>query len=153
KRLIKVLTECSVDLVGKASILSHQTKLDARRQRLPSQVLFFNRAKQLVVPLLISNLSRRFEASTVSRPSFRTVKYFPMTRRLIVSILRFAMRVYFRRVEVLGAEHVPAKSPVIFVLNHPNALVDPAVLLCLTPRRVSFLAKAPLFRMPVLGYF
>lgn len=63
------------------------------------------------------------------------------------------MRVYFRRVEVVGLEHVPRKSPVIFVLNHPNALVDPAFLLSLAPRRVSFLAKAPLFRMPVLGFF
>jgi glycerol-3-phosphate O-acyltransferase/dihydroxyacetone phosphate acyltransferase len=76
-----------------------------------------------------------------------------MTRRIIVAILRFAMRVYFRRVEVIGVEHVPRKSPVIFVLNHPNALVDPAFLLSLAPRRVSFLAKSPLFRMPVLGYF
>lgn len=63
------------------------------------------------------------------------------------------MRVYFRRVEVVGIEHVPRKSPVIFVLNHPNALVDPAFLLSLAPRRVSFLAKSPLFRTPVLGYF
>jgi len=63
------------------------------------------------------------------------------------------MRVYFRRVEVAGIENVPRKSPVIFVLNHPNALVDPAFLLSLAPRRVSFLAKSPLFRMPVLGYF
>ncbi len=76
-----------------------------------------------------------------------------MTRRIIVAILRFAMRIYFRRVEVVGLEHVPLQTPVIFVLNHPNALVDPAFLLCLAPRRISFLAKAPLFRMPVLGYF
>lgn len=62
------------------------------------------------------------------------------------------MRVYFRRVEVIGIENVPRKTPVIFVLNHPNALVDPAFLLSLAPRRVSFLAKSPLFRMPVLGY-
>jgi 1-acyl-sn-glycerol-3-phosphate acyltransferase len=76
-----------------------------------------------------------------------------MTRRIIVAILRFALRIYFRRVEVVGAEHVPAGSPVIFVLNHPNALVDPAFLLCLAPRSVSFLAKAPLFNYPVLGFF
>ncbi len=63
------------------------------------------------------------------------------------------MRVYFRRVEVVGLENVPRKSPVIFVLNHPNALVDPAFLLCLAPRRVSFLAKAPLFRIPILSFF
>lgn len=63
------------------------------------------------------------------------------------------MRVYFRRVEVVGVENVPLDSPVIFVLNHPNALVDPAFLFTLAPRRVSFLAKAPLFRMPVVGSF
>jgi 1-acyl-sn-glycerol-3-phosphate acyltransferase len=63
------------------------------------------------------------------------------------------MRVYFRRVEVVGLEHVPLERPVLFVLNHPNALVDPAFLLSLAPRRVSFLAKSPLFRMPVLGFF
>lgn len=75
-----------------------------------------------------------------------------MVRRIIVALLRFAIRVYFRRVEVVGLKHVPRETPLIFVLNHPNALVDPAFLLCLAPRRVSFLAKAPLFRMPVLGY-
>ncbi|HEV2829920.1 MAG TPA: lysophospholipid acyltransferase family protein [Pyrinomonadaceae bacterium] len=75
-----------------------------------------------------------------------------MTRRIIVALLRLAMRVYFRRVEVLGIEKVPREAPVIFVLNHPNALVDPAFLLSLAPRRVSFLAKAPLFRMPVLSF-
>jgi glycerol-3-phosphate O-acyltransferase/dihydroxyacetone phosphate acyltransferase len=75
-----------------------------------------------------------------------------MIRRIIRSILRIALRVYFRRIEVTGLENVPRDSPVIFVLNHPNALVDPTFLLCLAPRRVAFVAKAPLFRMPVIGY-
>jgi glycerol-3-phosphate O-acyltransferase / dihydroxyacetone phosphate acyltransferase len=76
-----------------------------------------------------------------------------MVRKIILAVLRFALRVYFRRIEIIGLEHVPRKSPVIFVLNHPNALVDPVFLFCLAPRRVSFLAKAPLFRVPVLGFF
>src|SRR5687768_18556457 len=76
-----------------------------------------------------------------------------MIRHLIVTLLRLALRIYFQRIEVTGLEHVPRETPVIFVLNHPNALVDPVFLLCLTPRRVSFLAKAPLFRMPVISYF
>ena len=75
-----------------------------------------------------------------------------MIRRLIVWLVRLALRIYFQRIEVTGLEHVPPETPVIFVLNHPNALVDPVFLLCLAPRRVSFLAKAPLFRMPVIGY-
>jgi glycerol-3-phosphate O-acyltransferase/dihydroxyacetone phosphate acyltransferase len=75
-----------------------------------------------------------------------------MIRRIIVAVVRLALRIYFQRIEVTGLEHVPLNTPVIFVLNHPNALVDPVFLLCLAPRKVSFLAKAPLFRMPVIGY-
>lgn len=62
------------------------------------------------------------------------------------------IRIFFRRIEVTGTERVPLAGPVIFVLNHPNGLIDPAFLLCLAPRRVSFLAKAPLFRIPVIGF-
>jgi len=68
-------------------------------------------------------------------------------------VFRFVLRIFFRRIEVAGSERVPTTGPVMFVLNHPNGLVDPAFLLCLAPRRVSFLAKAPLFRMPVVGWF
>ncbi|HYY57152.1 MAG TPA: lysophospholipid acyltransferase family protein, partial [Pyrinomonadaceae bacterium] len=75
-----------------------------------------------------------------------------MTRRILRAVLRLALRVFFRRIEVAGLEHIPRREPVIFVLNHPNGLVDPVFILCLAPRRVSFLAKAPLFRMPVIGY-
>jgi 1-acyl-sn-glycerol-3-phosphate acyltransferase len=75
-----------------------------------------------------------------------------MIRRIIVALVRLALRIYFQRIEVTGVEHVPLDTPVIFVLNHPNALVDPVFLLCLAPRDVSFLAKAPLFRMPIIGY-
>jgi 1-acyl-sn-glycerol-3-phosphate acyltransferase len=39
----------------------------------------------------------------------------------------------------------------MFTPNHPSGLVDPLFLFCLAPRRTSFLAKAPLFRTPVLG--
>src|SRR5919109_2387003 len=74
-----------------------------------------------------------------------------MIRHVIVALVRLALRIYFQRIEVTGLEHVPGDTPVIFVLNHPNALVDPVFLLCLAPRRISFLAKAPLFRMPVIG--
>ena len=69
------------------------------------------------------------------------------------ALFGLVLRIFFRRIEVSGAARVPPTGPVIFVLNHPNGLIDPAFLLCLAPRRVSFLAKAPLFRMPVVGFF
>lgn len=73
-------------------------------------------------------------------------------RTVVVALLRFTLRIFFRRVEVEGVERVPADGPVMFVLNHPNSLVDPVFILCLAPRPVSFLAKAPLFRIPFVGW-
>ena len=72
-------------------------------------------------------------------------------RALLRALLRVMLRIFFRRIEVTGVERVPRDGPVIFVLNHPNGLIDPAFLLCLAPRRVAFLAKAPLFHMPLIG--
>ncbi len=72
-------------------------------------------------------------------------------RALLVALLRCALRLFFRRVETEGLERVPLAGPVMFVLNHPNSLVDPVFVLCLAPRAVSFLAKAPLFRIPIVG--
>src|SRR5947208_10910081 len=74
-------------------------------------------------------------------------------RNFATALLRIVARVFFRRIEIVGQERVPRDAPVIFAVNHPNALIDPLFLLCFAPRPVSFLAKAPLFRMPVIGWF
>jgi glycerol-3-phosphate O-acyltransferase/dihydroxyacetone phosphate acyltransferase len=75
-----------------------------------------------------------------------------LVRRMLVSALTLALRVFFRRIEVKGLKHVSREGATIFVLNHPNGLVDPAFLLCYAPRRVSFLAKSTIFKMPVIGW-
>jgi 1-acyl-sn-glycerol-3-phosphate acyltransferase len=74
-------------------------------------------------------------------------------RALFRALFGLILRIFFSRIEVSGAEHIPPRGPVIFVLNHPSGLIDPAFLLCLAPRRVSLLAKAPLFRIPIIGFF
>jgi glycerol-3-phosphate O-acyltransferase / dihydroxyacetone phosphate acyltransferase len=74
-------------------------------------------------------------------------------RSVLVALCRLLLRVFFRRIEVVGLERVPEEGPVMFTLNHPNGLIDPLFILCLSSRPVSFLAKAPLFRTPVVGYF
>ena len=73
------------------------------------------------------------------------------TRRLIHAIISISLRLFFRRIESSGDELVPMSGPVIFVLNHPNGLIDPALVFCALPRRVSFLAKSTLLSLPVLG--
>ena len=72
---------------------------------------------------------------------------------LIVAFLRLVTRIFFRTVEVVGTEHVPAGGPVIFVGNHPNSLIDPVMILTTCGRRVSFAAKDTLFASPFLRPF
>ncbi len=67
------------------------------------------------------------------------------------TLARFVLRLFYRRLEVVGAERVPSGGGALLLLNHPNALVDPMLVLALSPRPVVFLAKAPLFRLPVIG--
>jgi 1-acyl-sn-glycerol-3-phosphate acyltransferase len=58
-------------------------------------------------------------------------------------------RVLFR-VEARGPEHVPRTGPVLLVANHLSVL-DPPLVGVATPRRLSFMAKEELFRVPGLG--
>lgn len=60
-------------------------------------------------------------------------------------LVRAAVRVYFRSIQVLGIERFPAHGPVLLVANHPNSLVDPAILISLLSRPVHFGAKHTLF--------
>src|SRR5688572_27549147 len=53
-------------------------------------------------------------------------------------------------VEGRGSEHVPSTGPVLLVANHSSVL-DPGLISGVTPRPVSFLAKAELFRIPLFG--
>jgi len=58
-------------------------------------------------------------------------------------------QIFFRRIEVSGAERVPKDGPVVIVGNHPNSLLDPVLVATTSGRRVSFAAKAPLFKGPL----
>ena len=65
--------------------------------------------------------------------------------------VRKALRFYYPRIEVEGRERLPAGGAVLFVANHPNSLMDPAVIGFTTQRPVHFFAKATLFNVPVFG--
>lgn len=72
--------------------------------------------------------------------------------RLALTAFGIALRLFFRRIETVNADIVPEGTGVIFVLNHPNGLVDPALVFVALPRKISFLAKSTLFRMPVISF-
>jgi 1-acyl-sn-glycerol-3-phosphate acyltransferase len=72
--------------------------------------------------------------------------FYSFVRAVVALTLRL-----FYRVKVNSPAAEP-EGPVLFVGNHPNGLIDPALVFILSRRHVTFLAKAPLFRMPVLGW-
>jgi 1-acyl-sn-glycerol-3-phosphate acyltransferase len=54
------------------------------------------------------------------------------------------------RAQASGMENVPRDGPLIVACNHVSYL-DPPVMGCFVPRRISYMAKKELFTMPVLG--
>jgi 1-acyl-sn-glycerol-3-phosphate acyltransferase len=70
--------------------------------------------------------------------------------RVLRGLLRLSVLAFFRRIQVVGLEHVPATGPLIFFGNHPNSLLDPALISCFCGRVVHFAAKDVLFRSPLL---
>jgi glycerol-3-phosphate O-acyltransferase / dihydroxyacetone phosphate acyltransferase len=72
--------------------------------------------------------------------------------RVLYAIFGIALGIFFRRIELVNSENLPEKSGLIFVSNHPNALIDPALLFVALPRKIAFLAKHTLFKIPILGW-
>lgn len=75
--------------------------------------------------------------------------------RLLRRLLRLAVRIFFRRIEVVGLEHVPneGEAGVVFCGNHPNSLLDPIMVTVFCGRIVHFAAKDVLFRSRFLRFF
>lgn len=53
---------------------------------------------------------------------------------------------YYKRVEVVGRENIPYRSPVIFTPNHQNALMDALIVLDTSRLNVVFMARADIFK-------
>ena len=74
-------------------------------------------------------------------------------RRLFEALVRWLgealVRLYYPLRTVDGAERIPAGKPLVFVLNHPNGLLDPLVLRVALGRPSRFLAKSTLFGNPL----
>jgi 1-acyl-sn-glycerol-3-phosphate acyltransferase len=73
-------------------------------------------------------------------------------QRLVQAVISVSLRLFFRRIETSRAALVPETGALVFVLNHPNGLIDPGLVFAALPRRISFLAKSTLFPLPVIGW-
>ncbi len=77
----------------------------------------------------------------------------PLVYQLVRRMLRTALAYFYAEVEVQGAGRVPAEGAAILAANHHISMIDPFLLVATAPRAVRFVAKAPLFRVPLLGFF
>jgi 1-acyl-sn-glycerol-3-phosphate acyltransferase len=57
---------------------------------------------------------------------------------------------YFRDVEVIGRQRLPARGPSLLVANHVNGFVDPVVIVHVAGRLPRFVAKATLWKIAPL---
>lgn len=71
--------------------------------------------------------------------------------RLVHALIAITISLFFRRIELANTENLPTDGGLIFVANHPNALIDPALVFSAIPRKIAFLAKSTLFKIPVLA--
>lgn len=72
---------------------------------------------------------------------------------MLYTILKNLCKLYlvvFNNWEIKGKKNIPPEGPVILVGNHVS-LWDPPILACSVDRKVNFMAKDELFRIPILG--
>jgi glycerol-3-phosphate O-acyltransferase / dihydroxyacetone phosphate acyltransferase len=72
----------------------------------------------------------------------------PRVYAVVRSVVSFALRCFYR---IIRAGPSLPEGPLLLVGNHPNALVDPGLMIAVSSRPLTFLAKEPIFRMPGLG--
>jgi len=72
-----------------------------------------------------------------------------MVRAVLLSFFRVLGGIYFRDVEALGVPPEGTRGR-LFAANHVNGLIDPILVVTRVPFPIAPVAKAPLFKVPVL---
>jgi glycerol-3-phosphate O-acyltransferase / dihydroxyacetone phosphate acyltransferase len=72
---------------------------------------------------------------------------------ILRAFVRFLLALFYRRIDVVGIENVPAGGGLVVAANHHNSVVDAMLLIAKLPRQVRTLANAPLFGHVLIGPF
>jgi 1-acyl-sn-glycerol-3-phosphate acyltransferase len=63
----------------------------------------------------------------------------------------FVLRLSYRSIRYVGRENIPQDGAVIYAPNHTNALMDALVILAMDKKAKVFVARADIFRRPLLA--
>ncbi|MGB9678585.1 MAG: lysophospholipid acyltransferase family protein [Thermoanaerobacteraceae bacterium] len=72
--------------------------------------------------------------------------FYYFAKYIVLAIIKIIFRI-----KVEGIQNIPEKGPIIICPNHIS-LLDPPVIGALINRRVYFMAKAELYKNPILGF-
>jgi len=78
--------------------------------------------------------------------AFQKLTYQLVSKLFVLPIYKFVFRGHLK-----GIENIPQKNAFIMVSNH-GSLLDPPLLGHALGRNISFMAKAELFKIPLLGF-
>jgi 1-acyl-sn-glycerol-3-phosphate acyltransferase len=78
--------------------------------------------------------------------SRNNIKRFSLGYQLLYNFAEIYHRFYYRRFKVINREKIPKKSPVIFAINHQNALMDALAVIFAVRSQKVFMARADIFR-------
>ena len=70
----------------------------------------------------------------------------PASGGLIKRLARIIAHTFYR-IDTVGS--VPTEGPLLLLSNHPNALLDPAIVIATAERPIRFIAKSTLFKSPL----
>lgn len=70
---------------------------------------------------------------------------------IVKLIAKIAFYFFYRRIYLSGQTNIPQEGPLIFAANHQNALMDALAVLMTSKFQLVFLARADLFRRPLIA--
>ena len=74
--------------------------------------------------------------------------YYPLKLYIVISCY-----LYFRKLRVVGLKNIPVRGPVIYAINHQNALLDPLVIHSVSWRNPYFLTRGDIFKNKLVDKF
>ncbi len=60
--------------------------------------------------------------------------------------MKIGLQFFYNKIIVEGKSNIPKDKPILFVANHPNALVDPLLIGTTSPRELYFLTRSGVFK-------
>lgn len=68
-----------------------------------------------------------------------------MLYHILKPFINLCLRTFFRSISVVGGDNLKLDGPIIFVSNHPNAFLDPLLLVIIQKPKLQFIAGAEWF--------